>query len=43
MLYYFLNNHAYPVSQVWQRSAVVLAPVNNYIIVNDVAPSHRRR
>ena len=30
-------------SQVMQRSAVALAPVNNDVIDNDVAPSRRRR
>ena len=41
MLYYFFKQPR--LSQFRLRSAVVIAPVNNVIINNDVAPSHRLR
>ena len=40
MLYYFKQPR---LSQFRVRSAVVIAPVNNVVINNDVASSHRRR
>jgi len=41
MLYYFFKQPC--LSQVSQRSTVVLAPIKKDIIDNDVAPSHLHR